>query len=87
MLRNEKGDPVGRLFRSVQRLERLVGDRLGHGAGADAAGADAHALHFAGLQLSANGLKIGHEAALGFVVGVADIIADLGSLPANFAYL
>jgi hypothetical protein len=69
----------------VEKRGSLVDCRLAHGTGTNALGANLHPLHFAGLQLSADRLKIGHEAPLGLVVGMADIVADLRALPANIA--
>jgi hypothetical protein len=69
----------------LKKLGSLVGYGLGHGSGTDALGANFDPLHFAGLQLGAYGLKIGHEAPLGLVVGMADIVADLRSFSANIA--
>jgi hypothetical protein len=65
----------------------LVGDRLGHGTGPEALGANLDPLYFAALQLGAHGLQIGHEAPFVLIVGMTDIVANLGSLPANITYL
>jgi hypothetical protein len=62
-------------------------DGLDHGAGADAAGANRELLDFPGRELGADRLQIGVEPTLASVVGVADVVADLGRLPADVALL
>jgi hypothetical protein len=58
--------------------------RFGDRPGTNTPSANLHPLYLAGLQLYANGLKIGHETPFGLIVGVADIVADLGPFITNF---
>jgi hypothetical protein len=53
-------------------------------AGLDAAGADHHFFHLPVLQRT-DSLKIRIEPAFGDIMGVADIAADHGLFPADFA--
>jgi len=63
------------------------GHGLGDGTAADATGAGLHADNLAGLQLVADLLQIGHEATLGLDVGMADIVAGLGTFSTYIANL
>ena len=74
------GGPTGPPFRfGTYRLASL--DDL---AGLDAGGADPQALGGAAHQ-GAHALDVGIPPALGDVVGVGDIVPELGLLTANFA--
>ena len=68
------------------RCRKLVGladDGLGDQPGAQAAGAHGNGADFAVGELMAHVLKVGVEHALGFDVGMADIVAGLGLLAAK----
>jgi hypothetical protein len=72
----------------ARSLFGLLGDDgLVDRAVADAAGAGLDAHDLAGLQLVADLLQVRHEAALGFDVRVADVVAGLGTLSTNIANL
>jgi hypothetical protein len=79
-------------FRTRNVLRRLSFGLLGshgldHGTVANAAGAGLDADDLAGLQLVADLLQVRHEATLGLDVGVADVVAALGTLSTNIANL
>jgi hypothetical protein len=57
---------------------------LDHRSGPDAAGADCYFLNPAVLE-DPDALQVGIKATLGQVVGVADMVSDLGPLATDFA--
>src|SRR5262245_49973633 len=65
----------------------LLLDDLGHLAGLQAAGADAQPLRAAAAHDSPHRHEVGHPAAGGDVVGMADPMAEGGTLPADIAAL
>ena len=84
----KKGDPVSRVAEKQRlRMRRLgvFGHGLGDRAGTQAAGAHGHGRDFARRQLGPHLHEVGLETALGLVVGVADVVADLGLFAAMLA--
>lgn len=63
------------------------GNRLDDFATTNATGADLDGHNLTGFKLVTNLLQVGHEAAFCFDVGVADVIAALGTLSTYIANL
>jgi hypothetical protein len=69
---------------TANKLGFLASDGLGYFAGTDAGGANVHAFDLTGVELYPNLLQVGFKNAFGLDVGMADVIADLTHLSAQF---
>ena len=74
---------VNTFFRSGIGLG-FTSDGLTHRTGAQATGTYAHGSHLPGRILVPHGLQVWIEAALGFNIGMAHKVANLGLFPAYF---
>lgn len=74
-------------FLCLSERQKLLCCGLGNSTGAYAAGAYRNLFNFAGRKLGPDLLEVGHKTTIALVMGVTDIVSDLGLFPANGAFL